>query len=116
MGNYVCTGSGSCFGQQCIFSGQHNMSAMKLERNGLRSCGQKSRHIDVRFFLIMDQIQSDDIDLRHFPTEDMLADYFTKPLQGATFQRFRSVIMGWEPILILFTKPSDSVESKERVK
>ena len=63
----------------------------------------------------MDRIRSDDLDLRHCATEDMLADYFTKPLQGATFQRFRSVIMGWEPISILFTKSSDSVESMERV-
>ena len=94
---------------------QDNMSAMKLERNGLRSCGKKSRHIDVRHFWIMDRIRSDDIDLRHCPTEDMLADYFTKPLQGAMFRRFRSVIMGWEPISILFTKSSDSAESKERV-
>ena len=83
MGNYVSTGSGSCFGQQCIF--QDNMSAMKLERNGLHSCGQKSQHINVQHFWIMDRIRSDDIDLRHCPTEDMLADYFTKPLQGATF-------------------------------
>ena len=34
----------------------------------------------------MDRIRSDDLDLRHCATEDMLADYFTKPLQGATFQ------------------------------
>ena len=44
---------------------------------------------------------------------NMLADYFTKPLQGATFRHFRSVIMGWEPISTLFTKSSDSVESKD---
>ena len=88
---------------------------MKLERNGLRSCGQKSRHIDVRHFWIMDRIRSGDIDLRHCPTEDMLADYFTKPLQGAAFQRFRSVIMGWKPISTLFNQPLDPAESKERV-
>ena len=94
---------------------QDNLSAMKLERNGLRSCGQKSRHIDVRHFWIMDRIRSGDIDLRHCPTEDMLADYFTKPLQGAAFQRFRSVIMGWKPISTLFNQPLDPAESKERV-
>ena len=91
------------------------MLAMKLERNGLRSCGKKSCHIDVRHFWIMDWIRSEDIDLRHCPMENMLAGYFIKPLQGAMFRRFQSVIMGWEPISILFTKSSDSVESKERV-
>jgi len=29
---------------------QDNQSAMKLEKNGRASCGQKSRHIDIRFF------------------------------------------------------------------
>ena len=28
----------------------------------------------------------------------MIADYFTKPLQGALFNKFRVVIMGWEHI------------------
>ena len=45
----------------------------------------------------------------------MLAYYFTIPLQGAVFQRFRNVIMGWELISVLFEDPSDSVESKERI-
>jgi len=30
---------------------QDNQSAMRLERNGRQSCGQKSRHIDIRYFL-----------------------------------------------------------------
>ena len=28
------------------------------------------------------------------PTEDMVADFMTKPLQGSTFVRFRDLIMG----------------------
>jgi len=28
------------------------------------------------------------------PTEEMLADFFTKPLQGALFREFRDVVMG----------------------
>ena len=43
----------------------------------------------------------------------MLADFFTKPLQGELFRRLRRVIMGWDPIQILqtFVIPTD----KERV-
>ncbi len=43
----------------------------------------------------------------------MLADYFTKPLQGDLFRRLRRVVMGWDPIEILhtFAIPTD----KERV-
>ena len=43
----------------------------------------------------------------------MLADFFTKPLQGALFHKFRAVIMGWKHIDTLKI-PSQS-ELKERV-
>ena len=29
---------------------QDNMSAMKIEKNGRKSCGDKSRHIHIRYF------------------------------------------------------------------
>ena len=74
---------------------QDNQSAMRLERNGRQSCGQKSRHIDVRYFFIKDRIKSGDIDLQYCPTEVMLADFFTKPLQGKQFKLLRSAVMGW---------------------
>ena len=35
------------------------------------------------------------------PTGRMLADYFTKPLQGNMFKKLRAVIMGWEDISTL---------------
>ena len=33
---------------------QDNQSAIKLEKNGRRSCGQKTRHIDIRYFYLKD--------------------------------------------------------------
>ena len=35
-----------------------------------------------------------DIKIHHFPTEEMVGGFFTKPLQGADFIRFRDLIMG----------------------
>ena len=60
---------------------QNNTSAMKLERNGWDSCGQKSRHIDIRYFWIKDRLKYEKNKLEYCPTELMLADFFTKPLQ-----------------------------------
>ena len=40
----------------------------------------------------------------------MIANYFTKPLQGALFNKFQAVIMGWEHIDSLSTP-----RNKERV-
>ena len=77
---------------------QDNESAIKMESNGKASCGQRSRHIDIRYFFIADHSKRQDIDIVHCPTEDMLADFFTKPLQGSLFRKFRAVLLGHEHI------------------
>jgi hypothetical protein len=67
---------------------------MQMERNGRSSAGQRSRHINIRYFSIKDQIASGEINLVHCPTGIMIADFFTKPLQGHLFEKFRNIIMG----------------------
>ena len=73
---------------------QDNQSAIRLEKNGLKSAGSKSRHIDIRFFWIKDCADREEITIIYCPTYMMLADFLTKPLQGKLFQIFRDVIMG----------------------
>lgn len=80
---------------ECFFE-QDNESAIKLETNGHSSCGSKSRHINIRYFFIKDRTASEGITIRHCPTLEMLADFFTKPLQGALFRKFRNVILGYK--------------------
>ena len=38
------------------------------------------------------------MDILYFPTEQMISDYFTKPLQGYLFRWFCEVVMGWKYI------------------
>ena len=45
-------------------------------------------------FFIKDVLKRENIELRHCPTERMIADYFTKPLQGSLFRKMRDIIMG----------------------
>ena len=73
---------------------QDNESAMRLERNGRKSCGDKSRHFHIRYFFIKDVLERENITLLHCPTEDMVADFFTKPLQGSLLKKIRELIMG----------------------
>jgi hypothetical protein len=73
---------------------QDNESAIKLAINGRSSAGTKSRHIDIRYFWIKDRVKEGNIRVRHCPTLQMLGDFFTKPLQGALFRKFRDVILG----------------------
>ena len=72
---------------------QDNESAIKLETNGQKSVGQRSRHIKIRYFFVADQVQKGNIKIKYCPTDDMEGDYLTKPLQGAKFIRFRNSIM-----------------------
>ena len=76
---------------------QDNESAMKLESNGKKSAGDKSRHISIRYFFITDVLKRENIELRHYRTERMIADYYTKPLQGSLFRKMRDILMGLIP-------------------
>ena len=78
---------------------QDNQSAILLEKNGSRSSGEKSRHINIRYFFIKDVLRRERISVTHCPTEHMIADYFTKPLLGSLFTHLRNVIMGITPHL-----------------
>ena len=82
---------------------QDNQSAIRLEKNGRASAGKQSRHVDIRYFFIKDQVQQEKIDIHYCPTEEMLADFYTKPLQGALFNKFRDVLLGHKPISTLQT-------------
>ena len=73
---------------------QDNESAIKMQTNGWRSKGDKSRHIDIRFFFIKDTLKREKIQLLHCRTDKMIADYFTKPLQGGPFKKLRNHVMG----------------------
>jgi hypothetical protein len=73
---------------------QDNQSAMRMEKNGRNLCTGNSRHIHSRFFFIKDQVDGKRLQIMYCPTGQMLADFFTKPLQGRLFHLFRAVIMG----------------------
>ena len=77
---------------------QDNQSAMRLETNGRRSCTGNSRHIDIRYFFVKDRVDNGDIRIVYCPTEDMVADFFTKTLQGSLFKKYRDMIMRYSVI------------------
>ena len=61
---------------------QDNQSSIKLEQNGKASSGKRTRHIEIRYYFVTDRIAGGDLRVDYCPTENMLADFFTKPLQG----------------------------------
>jgi hypothetical protein len=72
---------------------QDNQSTMLLAKNGRGSSGKRTRHIAIRYFFVADRIQSGELRMEYCPTGDMVADFFTKPLQGALFRRLRDLVM-----------------------
>ncbi|MGK3762376.1 MAG: hypothetical protein ACI8RD_014694, partial [Bacillariaceae sp.] len=53
-----------------------------------------SKHIHIRYFFATDKIEKKELKLIYCPTEKMIADYSTKPLQGAKFVEFRDQMQG----------------------
>jgi hypothetical protein len=72
---------------------QDNQSAMLLEKNGRGSSSKRTRHINIRYFFVADRVAAGEVKIQYCPTEEMLADFFTKPLQGSIFRRFRNFIL-----------------------
>ena len=73
---------------------QDNMSTMALVERG-RSAGERTRHIDIRYFWIKERVDSGEAIVRHLGTKDMYANLLTKPLQGAQFVSERDALTGW---------------------
>jgi len=67
---------------------------MKLEENGKASSGKRTRHFNIKYFYITDLIQRGEVTIKYCPTDDMIADYMTKPITGKKFQEFKKAIMG----------------------
>jgi hypothetical protein len=72
---------------------QDNQSTMLLAKNGRASSGRRTRHIDIRYFFVTDRVKNGEMRIEYCPTADMVADFFTKPLQGSLFRKLRAIIL-----------------------
>ena len=64
-----------------------------LEKNGMKFSSKRTKHIAIRYYFITDRVKADELNIEYFPTGYMVADYFTKPLQGKKFFQFCKEIM-----------------------
>ena len=72
---------------------QDNKSTILLAENGKSSSSKRTQHINIRYFFVADKIKNSKVKVAFCPTTNMLADFFTKPLQGSTFKRMHSIIL-----------------------
>jgi hypothetical protein len=72
---------------------EDNKSTMLLMKNGRLSSGKRTKHLDVRYFYAKDLIDRGILQVTHSVSEQIIADFFTKPLQGRRFEILRDVIL-----------------------
>jgi hypothetical protein len=71
---------------------QDNKSTITLAEKG-KSVNNRTRHVSIRYFFVRDRIASGEIKIQYTGTENMVADFFSKPLQGNLFEKHRKTIM-----------------------
>ena len=74
---------------------QDNKSAILLETNGKLSSGKRTRALNIRYFLITNQVKKGNLKIEYCSTDQMIADFMMKGLQGAKFNIFWCEIMGF---------------------
>ena len=71
---------------------QDNKSCIQLIETG-RTVNPNSRHINNKYFFIKDRIKMGELRLEYTPTEELVADVLTKPVQGDRFRFLRTKLM-----------------------
>jgi hypothetical protein len=84
---------------------QDNQSAILLEKNGRASSGRRTRHIAIRYFFVADRVKNGEMRIEYCPTDDMNGDFFTKPLQGSKFRKFRRIVLNSPEDVDLCNRP-----------
>lgn len=62
-----------------------NTSAIAITQNPVQH--SRTKHIDIRYHFIREHVLNGTVELHFVPTEDQIADIFTKPLDELTFNR-----------------------------
>jgi hypothetical protein len=73
---------------------EDNKSTMALIQKG-RLTSNRTRHINVRYYFVKDRVDNGEIEGKYMPTEQMIADILTKPLQGKKFVELRDKLLNW---------------------
>jgi hypothetical protein len=68
-----------------------NQSAISISENDVKH--DRSKHIDIKYHFVHDEIVSKNIEMKYIKTDDQLADIFTKGLGATVFGRLRDRLM-----------------------
>ena len=69
---------------------EDNQGAIQLCKNP--KFHNRTKHIDISYHFIREQVNKNAICVKYCPTESMIADIMTKPLSKPTYERFRDLL------------------------
>ena len=93
-----------------------------MEVNGKASSSKRTRALNIRYFFIADQVEKGNAQIEYCPTDEMIGDFHTKPLQGIKFLKFGDTMLGRRTQRTGQTSKNDkkrkscSTDDKENVK
>jgi hypothetical protein len=76
---------------------EDNLSTISLIVN--KGNGQRSKHIDLRYNFVREQVVEQVLDMIHLPGVDMTSDILTKPLGPTAFLHLRPRLLGMAAIM-----------------
>ena len=65
-----------------------NTSAISISKNPVLQ--SRTKHINIKHQFVRELVEDKVVSLEHVPTEDQLADIFTKALDGNRFEKLRA--------------------------
>ena len=71
---------------------EDNMSTIHIINNDCNS--QKTKHVDIRYNVVREQVQKRKITMEHLPTKDMTSDMLTKALSPTPYLHLRRKLLG----------------------
>jgi len=80
---------------------EDNKRTMLLVKNGRLSSGERTKHLEIHYFYVQDLMTRGVVKIEHCSMDCMVADFFTKPLQGKRFQILRDLILNKQDSSVL---------------
>jgi hypothetical protein len=65
-----------------------------------KGCSERSKPILIRYNVVKEAWEQDEIDLKHLDTKNMVADILTKNLPREKWYQLRDVLLGNSPIVL----------------
>jgi hypothetical protein len=74
---------------------EDNQAAQSLATADPPRLTPRSKHLAIKYHWFRSKLKAGQMEVKHIPSAENLADILTKPLSREVFERLRKLIMGW---------------------